>query len=191
MATPDVLLGDYNAYRLHTGNVRRLSASGARVVLLKAKPERVQALQAMADWCETHRIDPRLWLYSLFNRRRWLFAPPFHQLTPEKHLDVWQQYTGNPELLRQRLAQERVALVPQGAQGHDLVPALEAQKHALVRTGRAALCRDAFVGVSQGFHPRSTACQECAVSEECQRRLRERSGAFDVVGFRAAGGRAW
>ena len=76
------LLSDFNQYRSRTFHMQQVRAAGpCRDV---GEKKGFPLLQAMDEWCRSQGIDSRRWLYYLFRKRKWLFAPKIDQLIPSK-----------------------------------------------------------------------------------------------------------
>lgn len=181
-----LLLRDYDAYYQKTAYARKLKAQGRFVPPLKATPERLQALEQMAAWCRQRNLDPRHWLQSLFQGRRWLFAPFFDQLTSEKHL---KKYAGLPTspLYQQRIVGEwQTSQVRRSVVydvNRDLSPSTESLKAQLLNRGDADRCMARMREDTLGYHPRSVVCARCSLARACERALRALAH-FDIVALR-------
>lgn len=183
------LFRDFNEYRLHTANVHRLRAGGRYIRELNETPERLAALQEMSEWCAERQIDPRLWLYTLFSSRRWLFAPKWDQLQSEKHVRRYEEFQGSAfysTRVQSEIMARRTAAGATYNRDRDVVPAVEDLKRRyLDRLQDPAACI-AAMDQTLGFHPRSTVCARCPAAGACAAQLQARSG-YDIVSLRAAG----
>lgn len=186
------LLSDYNYYRSHTAHLNKLRAQGAYVRDLKTTRSRLQALGDMARWCSEHQLDPRLWLYSLFSGRRWLFAPRFDQFVPrtpkteKKALARYHALQDVPtyhERAHQEIHQRRVNDGREVDVNRDLTNAAEALKRRYLAEGNPGRCLDEMEGRTYGYHPRSVVCLCCPRQRECADKLCALVG-YDVIALR-------
>ena len=171
----EVLLSDYNYYRFHTANIHRMRTGGRSPQGLRPNANRLDALARMRDWCLGQGADPRLWLYFLFRRRKWLFAPPMTQLVPAKRrqkeaLAQYHKLTA-VELYAKRVGHE-VAVIKreQGREydpNRDLAHATEVTKRNYLENGIPERCMRA-VHRTLGYHPKSDVCGRCPIAGRCQ-----------------------
>jgi hypothetical protein len=191
-----VLLDDFNFYRSHTDHFQKLQREQPFIRPPKLNKERTKLLVAMVEWCKANGLEPRHWIYCLFARGRWLFAP---KLTPgflmsESGLKWYQgrAKTVDDRLYRQRLAQTQY--IAELAAGTSLVydpnlhlsAEVEARKGRHVARGDWARClEDSFHpdAPTLGFHPDSGVCFHCPIKPECCGKTRA-VFPFDLVALR-------
>jgi hypothetical protein len=180
------LLRDYNDYFLQTAYIKRLKAGGGYITGVRITPERLQAMERMAAWCQERKLDPRHWLQSLFESRRWIFPPQWNQLTSTKHLA---KYPNLPvsKPYQAKIEAERVASqVRRGAAfdvNRDLSPVTEAIKARYLYYQESSRCQSQMRDETMGYHPLSTVCARCPRARECERELRSVAH-FDIVALR-------
>lgn len=198
MADPTllVLLDDYNFYRTKTNHFQKLQQERPYMRLPKLNAEREKLLGDMVEWCRGHGLDPRHWLYCLFARNRWLFAP---KMTPgflmSKTGLAWykaKSKTVDTRPYRERLSQTRAVEQAQdgGSPVYDpnihISAEVEARKQRHLHRGDHEVCMaQAFDGEAPtlGFHPGSRVCRVCPAAVACADKIR---GAFpfDIVALR-------
>lgn len=180
----ETLLEDYNAYRFRTHNIQQLRQRGQYVQSLG--PKRISAFQELYQWCVERSIDPRRWLCSLFEARRWLFAPPLNQLKSKKHLDRYSKITDLPAF-QTRLAQERTKRrhIEQKTfdPNRDLTASAESLKSRYLEMGNLDRCMEQMDTETYGFHPKSSVCSRCPVQNQCAAMLRGKVR-FDIMALR-------
>ena len=186
MARADELFRKYNEYRFHTHNTRQLAQKGVWIRSLKPTPDRLKALDAMGEWCSERSIDPIHWLYSLFEARRWMFAPRFDHLISEKHL------TKNPTLRVSKHfgeSQQREVFFSRQREGgtydanKDLSGPAEALKRRYLSVGDAERCLSEMTERTLGFHPKSLLCARCPLAGRCEEQLQSITP-FDITKLR-------
>lgn len=192
-----MLLDDFNYYRSKTNHFQKLQAEKPYIKLPRLNKERERLLNEMIAWCRSQRIDPRHWLYCLFARQRWLFAPKWlpGALMSESGLKWYReksQYV-NDKLYRDRVYQ--TASMEQQRAGTSPVydPALHMSAEAEGRKRRYRQRGDdlgCLTAVSDpdfptlGWHLQSKFCSGCSRAEECKQKLRGLYP-FDVVALRS------
>jgi len=186
------LLDDYGYYRTHTGHAHQMRSEGKRVLWPKMDKKKRAALQKMNDWCQRNGIDSRLWLYSLFKVRRWMFAPRWDQLVPSKKNEkkATARYHGLEEValyqqrIQQQVHQERVAEGQVFDPNRDLSSTAEGYKRAYMDRGSMQQCMDESMTRTYGYHPKSLVCARCHLAKECEHRIQAYMP-FDVTALRA------
>lgn len=180
------LLEDYNYYRAYTRHVKELTDQGRRIKNVVATPERLRVLEELCGWCRSRRIDPRLWLYTLFQARQWLFAPKFEQLMSEKHI-VRYRNASNLDFYHRRMREEATARRAQAGdvfdRNRDISPSVESLKRVYLAKDRPEQCMAAMEAETYGFHPRSLVCGRCRLAKQCETKLRELV-VFDIIALR-------
>lgn len=183
----EILLRDYNLYRSHTQNIQAIEAArNFKMRPLTPTTERINALRAMAVWCVQHGVDPRLWLYTLFQSRAWSFPPPFTNLTPAAHLPRYQkaQHLG---LFKKVLAIDKQKKARAESRdfdpNRDISPVVEARKASFTRMGLFDECMRETPKSTYGYHPKSPVCLECPIRDACAKKLTA-SMPFDILALR-------
>lgn len=181
-----LLLRDYSDYFLQTAYIKKLKASGGYITGVKITPERIQAIERMAIWCRERRLDPRHWLQSLFESRRWIFPPQWNQLTSAKHLA---KYPTIPVSRPYQKKMQDELLTGQTRRGatfdvnRDLSPVTEAIKARHLYHQESDRCLAGMKSETMGYHPLSTVCARCPRAKECEQALRALAN-FDIVALR-------
>lgn len=180
-ADPLQLLADYNDYLSRTAHWQQLPCKSRR----RLNAKNIEAMKAMAKWCEEQGVEPRLWLYSLFASRHWTFAPPFKHLCSVKHLERFKQMHPGT-FYANKVQKESNERVTQNADNfdpnRDLSGTAEQLKRYYLDAGYPATCM-AEVTHTLGFHPKSSVCARCPVAEACARALQARV-TFDIMALR-------
>ena len=183
------LLSDFNQYRSRTFHMQQVRAAGpCRDV---GEKKGFPLLQAMDEWCRSQGIDSRRWLYYLFRKRKWLFAPKIDQLIPSKKnmakaLAGYAAMTDTPgyaaTIYREAEASRRQAGTDCDP-NRDLIAMAEERKRVYLGEGRPDKCLEQMTTETYGYHPKSTVCARCASSYECAVRLKA-SVVFDIMALR-------
>ncbi len=178
------LLDDYNHYRFQTNNVQKMRTSGKRIGSLGKK--NLPTFESLHEWCTTKGIEPRRWLASLFETRRWLFAPPLHQLQSPKHLKRYPN-VGAISAYRKRLQQERVKRQNVAGEvfdpNRDTSNGAELLKKRYLDFGHPDQCIAATMTETYGYHPKSEQCARCPLRQQCAQQL-QASVPFDIMALR-------
>lgn len=190
-----ILLDDYNAYRAHTAYFAQLIQ---RVPVRSLKMEKARApLTALIEWCVVRGLEPRRWLYWLFDRSQFRYAPKLNALQPKNEVAAIEKYQAmrRTPLLDERLQQARAQV--RRADGRwfdpnrDLSAQAEARKWRYLSEGRPDLCIAAMFDNSEGthptwgYHPASASCPRCPLAAQCAMSLRAAVPAFDPIALRA------
>lgn len=185
------LLSDYNYYRSHTRDVVQRRAV-APVRDLKETKNRLDVLRDMVGWCTQQQVDPRLWLYMLFDLRSWTFAPNFNQLVPKskrtakKNLERYANLSNIPLFQKRIAAETRQAAEADGRvfdPNRDVSYSAEALKRRFLNAGDWARCLEEMDTRTFGFHPRSLVCARCPVAAQCEQALQAKVP-FDITALR-------
>jgi len=131
-------------------------------------------------------LNPRLWLYSLFVSRKWLFAPKLEpsNLLSEKHLPKFQRLKDYSFYRQYQQVQEALNPSPDSFDpNRDLSSTAEQAKRYYLAAGNAAECMNRMRDETFGFHPKSTVCCNCPAASECRESL-EASVRFDIIALR-------
>ena len=179
-----ILFDDYSHWRLRTNHYQRAQYQSR----LKLEPARLAAFTRMIAWCGKRQLDPRRWLYTLFDIRNWLFCPPFNHLTPKDPAKGLARYeSSSAEPYGHRLALERHQESELAGEifdpNRDLSPAAEASKRRYVHAGDFERCMSETDLVTFGYHPRSSVCRQCPAAQTCHARLQARVS-YNVVALR-------
>jgi hypothetical protein len=145
----------------------------------------------MAEWCREQGINPRRWLYHLFRKRRWLFAPSLTQLVPakrsvQKALAAYAEMTDTPEYAARIARETEEARKAEGGgidPNRDLIPLAEARKRIYLSEGRPDKCMAVMATETYGYHPKSAVCGRCRSGHPCAVKLAA-SVAFDILALR-------
>lgn len=189
--TPAKLLDDYNVYWQKTGLAHKMRTEGRFVRGYKLTPDRERALTRMTTWCATHGLNPRLYVYSLFKTRNFVFPPPFTQLTPGKKTEkkALERYAALSGVeMYQKVIQTDIQLrrIERGAEfdpNRDLSNAAESLKRQYVAEQLTSQCMDTMRAETFGYHPKSLVCVRCPARAECLSRLKALTP-FDVLALR-------
>lgn len=187
MANLEQLFRDYNHYRFHTNHYQKLVAAGKmQAASLKPLKQRLDALSKMAGFCAEHGIDPRHWLYTLFQTKRWLFAPRFDQLTPKAHLERYSNLQHSPNSLyatkiRTEWQQDRGDRGASYDARRDMSATTEAYKRNYLEIN-PEVCLD-NIDKTLGYHPKSLVCARCPIRQRCESQLSAAQG-YDVSKLR-------
>lgn len=184
------LLDDYNYYRFHTGHVHSMRSNGRRILSVKLNKEREASLAKMQAWCGEHDIDPRLWLYSLFKARRWMYSPRFDQLIPgaKTKKKAIARYLELAPSQQQTLFQKRVDReLAEGQQTFDpnrdiSRVAEELKRKWVVRLNNPEACLEDMEN-TYGYHPQSLVCARCPLAAQCAAALQQKVG-YDIQALR-------
>ena len=187
MEVARLLLADFNSYFFKTSYVYGLRAQGRYVAAVKETPERLNALERMAQWCREHGLDPRHWLYTLFVSRRWTYAPQWNQLTSPRHLERYKSFTANVFYQNRiggewRADQERRGVTYNV--NRDMTATTEGIKRRYLALQDADRCMSLVRDETLGYHPKSIVCQECPRAGDCERLLRSLATDFDIIALR-------
>ena len=197
------LLDDYNAYRNQTENINELRKLHPIRDLGPAKA--LPAFTQLDAWCSSRGIDSRRWLYWLFARTRFRFAPKLANLVPNRKnpklqakaeakalsdynaLRATPQYT---ERVYRELEMQRANAGQTFNPNRDMSPISEVMKRRYLAEARPEKClSDMFANrvdtvPTWGFHPKSLSCVRCPLAKQCELTLRAAVPAFDIVALR-------
>lgn len=190
------LLADYNTYRNQTENVTRLRKLHPirDIGPIKGLP----LVSKMDLWCVARGIDPRRWLYWLFARTGFRFAPKLTQLTPSSKrenetLAKYKNLRGTPQFT-DRIFREVETKRAQAGQifdpNRDLSYVSESMKRRYLLEGRPDKCISDMFSNRQdtvptwGYHPKSLSCVRCPLARQCEMTLRASVPTFDIVALR-------
>ena len=203
MSQAQTLLDDYNDYRARTAYMAEIRKKHP-VHTLGAK-KGLPLFEEMERWCSERGIDPRRWLYWLFERTKFLHIPKLAHLFPKtkdpkklakaeaKAIAGYKAMKATP-LFTEKLFQEiNVKRAERGDffdPNRDLSYMSESVKARFVSNGQPDRClsqmfaNDPEVVATWGYHPKSDACAHCPLAAQCADRLRVAVPAFDVVALR-------
>ncbi len=177
----------FDAYRrwwLQTTHIQRMKESHP-VNLPKLTDERRILFEDLIQWCKTQSIDPRLWLYCLFRRRRWQYAPKMSRghLLSDKMVPHYREMMDKQTLDGYRkfvqLEKAESPLDP----NRDIIPMAEAMKSRFKKYGQVDRCFLESPSITFGYHPKSDHCVNCSMSEECKVQLKSLVN-FDILALR-------
>jgi len=183
-----VLWDDFNRYRLQTGYIHKLRGEGAYIATLKFNDERKSLMAKLVAWCAERKVDPRLWLRSLFISRRWMYAPKLTQLMSDKNLPRYQALPQSELVEFQKMIQsewgdDRMLRGTAYSASRDLTPSTEGVKRLYLTRGEPERCFSQMESETLGFHPLSEICKGCSLGEKCKTKLKELAH-FDILAFR-------
>ena len=178
-----LLLRDYNTWRDRTNHIQQLRKKHPMRQLGETQ-ERLAVFESMAQWCEEQSLDPRLWLYSLFQTRRWLFAPKLNQLRSPKHIIRYKRLQGTQAFesrVRQEFHQQQLREGGVFDPNRDMSTTTEYRKQRYQTLGLHSDCMHDTE--CYGFHPRSAVCARCPVARTCYEHLQAQVP-FDILSLR-------
>lgn len=181
----------FNYYRSHTANVvaRRQKAP---VRDYKPTKQRLDVLKEMVGWCAQHEVDPRVWMYTLFDARSWGFAPKFDQLVPKtkktakKNLERYANLAHLPVLQKYNTEQGYQKAQAAGAvwdPNRDLNYSAEGLKRRYLNEGDVQRCMSEMETATYGYHPKSFVCARCPLAQQCEQALQAKVS-FDITALR-------
>lgn len=183
------LLSDFNRYRGLTNHTQAIRAKGRCADLGPDKG--LPAMRRMDEWCRSKGIDSRRWLYYLFRKRHWLFAPQLHQLIPSKRnlkkavADF--STMGDTPVYAAVIYQETEAARRQAGTdfdvNRDLTAMAEARKRIYLGEGRPDKCIAQMLTETYGYHPKSVVCARCPLWQQCAAHLQSMVP-FDIMALR-------
>ncbi len=183
-----VLWHDFIHYRDKTAQAHKLRSKGFLRPLVQ-KPERLRALERLAVFCEKHSVSPRLYLYSLFQVRKWLYAPRWEHLNDKafaKHLPRLENIT-DISFYRERMNHEarraEEVEVPRYDPNRDISNTVESLKRRYLSAGDSFRCVSRMATETFGYHPRSAVCAQCPLQQQCKTKLLS-SVSFDILALR-------
>lgn len=192
VANVEQLFSDYNYFRLKTSNFQRLVRE-KRVpcnTLDRNGPtgrKLIKALTAMDAWCLEQGVDARHWLQSLFQIRRWNFAPRVDHLISPKHL---KRYRESPQpapqyesVVRAESAAARQKAGRSYEPTRDLSNTTESRKRTYLSIGNSERCMEEMQTATLGYHPKSLVCARCPTADRCRAQLQATSP-YDIVALR-------
>lgn len=183
-----VLWDDFNRYRLQTGYIHKLRGEGAYITTLKFNGARKALMEQLVAWCAERKVDPRLWLRSLFIARKWMYAPKLNQFMSDKNLPRYHTLPQSELAEFQKMIQsewdsDRVLRGTAYSASRDLTPSTEGVKRLYVSRGEPDRCLQQMETETLGFHPLSEVCKGCPISEKCKTQLMALAH-FDIIAFR-------
>lgn len=184
------LLGDWNVYSAQTRNTHQRALQGRPTGSRKATSANVKLLTAYIEWCGVRHIEPRLFLYFLFARRKWHFAPKFEagNLMSDAMAEKYKQdgpRRGTLGFFKRRLRASSLEQAEAEAYdpNRDTTPSVEGLKARLQESGQSERCKAETVVVTMGFHPKSAVCLRCPVRVDCMLEL-ESMVPFPIMALR-------
>jgi len=198
-----VLLRDFNRYRNRTENFAKMRQEHPVRDLGEAKG--IPAFEKLDAWCSARGIDSRRWVYWLFARTRFRFAPKITNLYPNRKnlkqqvkaeaaaLAAYNKLKGTPLLTETILGEVDLQRAQRGESfnpNRDLSTTAEIMKRRYLQEGRPDLCLSSmFVNGSDvvatwGYHPKSSSCVRCPLAYQCAMTLRASVPTFDIMALR-------
>lgn len=192
-----VLLDDLNDYRARTHYLSQIRAG--KPFMASFGKRALPHLSAMDDWCVARGIDSRRWLYWLFHRTNFRFAPRIAYLipNPKKEAEAIERFSTlrDTPYLAQRLhrdfAREKLHSGVGFDPNRDMSPMAENLKRRYLGMGEPERCMDQMFANSPdthptwGYHPKSVACHRCPLAQACMAKLRAAVHGFDPVALRS------
>lgn len=157
------LFADYRDYVQSTAWWKKKQAEHY-MRLHKETPERLALLESMIVWCREQGVDPRLWLYSLFRSRRWIYPPKIQvgHLQSMKHLPKYRRMLEEDELTYYR---ERTHVQPKLEPLPEFDPIEEGIKRRRQDVGAFQTCMEDPVTF---WHQDSSSCRICPLAGRCR-----------------------
>jgi hypothetical protein len=188
MTLEQVLLDDYNVYRMQTQHFWNQSQDASqpwRTKDLKATEARLQLFRDMCSWCAQRNLEPRLWLYILFKSRAWRFPPKCEagSLMSENMIPRYRSAKGLGFFSRRIIATNRPDEAEMPDPNRDLIHVVEALKERYAASGQHQRCMEELIIRTNGYHPKSKVCCACPLLGECAVRT-QGSMSFDILGLR-------
>lgn len=178
------LFDDYNDYRRDTGHIQRLKQSQRYIPSISRK--HLPRFEELAHWCKEQGVEPRRWLASLFECRRWLFPPRLNQLKSTRHLERYPTMSSIPVFQgRVRREHQEAARVSGRVfdRSRDLATGAELLKRRYIAWGNYERCMSEMETDTFGYHPRSEVCQNCQARYQCAAILQSKVN-YDIMALR-------
>lgn len=189
MTTADQLFSDYNDYRLHTSHYKSMLAEKGFLKSPKRTPDRLNKFETLIGFCEENSMDPRLYLYSLFQARNWLFAPRWDHIVPgtkktaKKAIARYRALKGvekySAKMQKERDAVDGTLYNP----NRDTNPSVENLKRRHIDAMNTDRCMREMQTSTLGYHPRSLVCARCPAAKDCEQQL-QASVPYDITALR-------
>jgi len=183
MSLASTLLKDFNAYRYATRNIQMLADQGETIYSFKENKKNMAILDDTIEFCRERSIEPRLWIFSLFKQRKWVFAPrllPGH-LMSETHVPKYRKMQGLG------FFRKRVSMIDDGIESYDpnrdINVTIEALKKRYASSEQHERCFDELMLRTLGFHPKSATCVVCPFNKKCAVSLQSMMR-FDIIALR-------
>lgn len=181
--TAEQLYEDYNDYRRQTGYVQKLKQQQKYIPSISKK--HLPKFEALATWCSEQKVDPRRWLASLFETRRWLFPPKLNQLQSQRHLQRYEKMDVPAFAARIRGEHQRAATESGDTfnRTRDISNGAEMIKRRYLAFGNYERCMAEMEDTTYGYHPKSAVCQGCQVRYQCAAILQSKVS-YDIMSVR-------
>lgn len=178
------LLSEYNRLWRRTRHFQALQKQRPYLHDYKANQDRLRLMGQLEVWCRARAIEPKAWLWYLFDRRRWSYPP---KLTAKELLAdarcgdfrTW-DFTGYRAYCHE---QPEGVFAPLYDPNRDVTPAVEMDKARWLREGAPEQCLSRIWSETLGYHPYSRVCALCALAAQCAHAL-QAGLPFDVLALR-------
>jgi hypothetical protein len=180
----ETLFNDYNDYRRETQHIKQLKKKKGYIPSISKK--HLPTFEALAYFCHKHDVNPRRWLASLFEVRRWMYPPKLNQLQSTKHLKRYPQIETVPIFRKRIQAEHQRASYELGSVfnlSRDLSNGAEMLKRRFINMGNYARCMSEMENETFGYHPRSEVCKACPERFTCASQLQSKVS-FDIMSLR-------
>ena len=176
------LFSDFNVYRAQTKRFHDMVDQGYRVSYLKPTAARLALIDEMVTWCRDRNLEPRLWLFTLFKQRQWVWPPKFERghLLSEKHIPKYKRATGLGFFRKRLEAGDRSSAFDPN---RDTAASVEALKWRYATSAQQQRCLDEVMVKTLGYHPQSDICRKCSVRGPCAVKLQSHMP-FDIIALR-------
>lgn len=177
------LYDDYNDYRRQTGYIQRLKQTGKYTPSVSKK--HLPRFEALANWCSKQGVDPRRWLASLFESRRWLYPPKLNQLQSKPHLQRYEKMRVPAFAVRMQREYQQAATASGGMfdRARDISRGVELLKQRYLSLSNHERCISEMEAETFGYHPKSLVCQGCAARFQCAAILQSKVS-YDIMSVR-------
>lgn len=178
------MLADWDHWRSQTKHVQRAREPWAKKPR-KATPARVALLSETRDWCVARGLDPRRWIFTLFDARRFDYPPKMRagDLMSER-LVRYYEMARHLGYLSNRLLQTKPVPVDGYVDAQrDTIYAVEGLKERYAASDQRVRCMTESLTRTLGYHPKSKVCATCPVALQCAERL-ALTHDFDIIALR-------
>lgn len=180
------LYSDYCSYYLQTGYVQMRRNSGKPITSPKLTTTLASKLNTMAGWCSSRSLDPRKYLYTLFQMRRFMFAPKLEHLISENACKKYFEISFPTELQNKINTEISMGQTIAGKvydPNLDVSPVVEKLKLQYKKYFTPQTCME-NIKETLGYHPKSKYCNRCPNAIECGLKLKGLLG-VDILRLRS------